>query len=439
MNRQILQLAIPNIISNITIPLLGMVDLAIMGHLDDEIYLGAIALGTIIFNFIYWGFGFLRMGTSGFTAQAFGARNFQEMVTILLRSLLVAIGAGLVILTLQKPIALFSFLMIPGSQDVEELAFMYFNIRIWSAPATLSLYAFTGWFLGMQNARTPMVIAIFINVLNIGLDFLFVYGLGMNVEGVALGSLLAQYGGLLLTIVFFRIYYRRLLKYVSVSALKQWSAFRRFFNVNKDILIRTLCLIFTFSFFTARSAAENDTILAVNTLLLQFLFIFSYFLDGFSYAAESLVGRYIGARDHQRLRTVIRYLFNWGFILSLPFALGYLLGGDMILHVLTNNQSVIDLAHQYIPWVMLVPFATFAAFIWDGIFIGATAAAPMRNTLVVASLVIFLPVYFISRGYIGNHGLWLAMILFMVTRSVMLTFYSKRIYNIRQVGHQRHD
>lgn len=429
MNRQILRLAIPNIISNITIPLLGMVDLAIMGHLGDEVYLGAIALGTIIFNFIYWGFGFLRMGTSGFTAQAYGARNFQEMITILVRALLVAVGAGLVILALQKPIALLGFLLIPGSKEVEELAVTYFNIRIWSAPATLSLYAFTGWFLGMQNARTPMVIAIFINVLNIGLNFLFVYAFGMRVEGVALGSLLAQYGGLLLTAVFFRNYYRRLLKYFSAHALKQWHAFREFFTVNKDILIRTLCLIFTFSFFTARSAAENDTILAVNTLLLQFLFIFSYFLDGFAYAAESLIGRYVGARDQQRLQRVIRYLFRWGFILSLPFSLGYLLGGNFILHVLTNNQPVIDLAHHYFPWVMLVPLVTFAAFIWDGVFIGATAVAPMRNTLLVATLVVFIPTYFISREYIGNHGLWLALILFMVTRSILLTFYSKRIYS----------
>ncbi|MBP6978922.1 MAG: MATE family efflux transporter [Lentimicrobiaceae bacterium] len=427
MNRQILQLAVPNIISNITVPLLGMVDLAIMGHLGSEVYVGAIALGVIIFNFIYWGFGFLRMGTSGFTAQAYGARDLREMITVLGRSLLVALSAGVLILILQKPIVLLSFYLIHGSEEVEALARQYYSIRIWSAPATLCLYAFTGWFLGMQNARITMVIAILINVLNIGLNFLFVYGLGMKVEGVALGSMLAQYGGLILAVMLFLRYYSRMTRYFEMAALKQWAAFRRFFMVNKDILLRTLFLIVTFSFFTARSAAENDTILAVNTLLLQFLFIFSYFIDGFAYAAESLVGKYTGAKDPVRLKAMIRHLFTWGFFLSIPFTLIYLAWNESILKILTDNQSLITLAKDYMPWVVLVPLLSFAAFIWDGVFIGATVAAPMRNTLFVATFLIFLPTYFISREYIGNHGLWLAMLLFMVTRGVMLSLYARKI------------
>ncbi|MDD5507433.1 MAG: MATE family efflux transporter [Bacteroidales bacterium] len=427
MNRQILRLALPNIISNVTVPLLGMVDLAIMGHLGSEVYVGAIALGVIIFNFIYWGFGFLRMGTSGFTAQAYGARDLREMIVILARSLVVALGAGLLIVLLQKPIVSLSFYLIQGTEEVEVLARQYYSIRIWSAPATLCLYAFTGWFLGMQMARMTMIIAITVNVLNIGLNFLFVYGLGMKVEGVALGSLLAQYGGLLLAVILFLRYYSRLGKYFEMAALRQWDAFRRFFVVNKDILLRTLFLIVTFSFFTARSAAENNSILAVNTLLLQFLFIFSYFIDGFAYAAESLVGKYVGARDPVRLKAVIRHLFVWGFFLSIPFTIIYLVWDEAILRILTDNQPLISLAKDYMPWVVLVPFLSFAAFIWDGVFIGATTAAPMRNTLFVATFLIFLPTYFISREYIGNHGLWLAMILFMVTRGVMLGFYARKV------------
>ncbi len=432
MNRQILRLAIPNIISNITVPLLGMVDLAIMGHLGSEVYVGAIALGVIIFNFIYWGFGFLRMGTSGFTAQAYGARDLREMITILGRSLLVALGAGLLIILLQKPIVLLSFYLIHGSNEVEALARQYYDIRIWSAPATLCLYAFTGWFLGMQNARITMAVAILVNVLNIGLNFLFVYGLGMKVEGVALGSLLGQYGGLILAILLFLRYYRKLMKYFQVAALRQWAAFRRFFLVNKDILLRTLFLIVTFSFFTARSAAENDSILAVNTLLLQFLFIFSYFIDGFAYAAESLVGKFTGAKDPVRLRSVIRYLFVWGFLLSIPFTIIYLIWNEPVLRILTDNQSLISLAREYMPWVVAVPLLSFAAFIWDGVFIGATTAAPMRNTLFVATFLVFLPTYFLSRGSIGNHGLWLAMILFMVTRGVMLSIYARKVLVMRR-------
>lgn len=427
MNRQILRLAIPNIISNVTIPLLGMVDLAIMGHLGSEIYVGAIALGVIIFNFIFWGFGFLRMGTSGFTAQAYGARDLGEMITILARSLVVALGAGLLIVVLQKPIVLLSFYLIHGSAEVETLATQYYSIRIWSAPATLCLYAFTGWFLGMQNARLTMMVTLLINVLNIGLNFLFVYGFEMKVEGVALGSLLGQYGGLILAIVFFLRYYSKLLKRFRFAALKQWAGFKRFFLVNKDILLRTLFLIVTFSFFTARSAAENDSILAVNTLLLQFLFIFSYFIDGFAYAAESLVGKFTGAKDPVRLRSVIRRLFAWGFFLSIPFTIIYLVWNEPILSILTNNRELITLSRDYMPWVVLVPFLSFAAFIWDGIFIGATTAAPLRNTLFVATFLVFLPVYFISRGTIGNHGLWLAMLLFMVTRGVMLSIYARKI------------
>ncbi len=427
MNRQILRLALPNIISNVTVPLLGMVDLAIMGHLGSEVYVGAIALGVIIFNFIYWGFGFLRMGTSGFTAQAYGARDLREMTVILARSLVVALGAGLLIVLLQKPIISLSFYLIQGTEEVEALAKQYYSIRIWSAPATLCLYAFTGWFLGMQMARMTMIIAITVNVLNIGLNFVFVYGLGMKVEGVALGSLLAQYGGLLLAVILFLRYYSRLGKYFDMAALRQWDAFRRFFVVNKDILLRTLFLIVTFSFFTARSAAENNSILAVNTLLLQFLFIFSYFIDGFAYAAESLVGKYVGARDPVRLKAVIRHLFVWGFFLSIPFTIIYLVWDEAILRILTDNQPLISLAKDYMPWVVLVPFLSFAAFIWDGVFIGATRAAPMRNTLFVATFLIFLPTYFISREYIGNHGLWLAMILFMVTRGVMLGFYARKV------------
>lgn len=426
MNREILRLAFPNIISNITIPLLGMADLAILGRLESEVYIGAIALGGMIFNFIYWGFGFLRMGTSGFTAQAYGADNNKEISLILYRSLLITLAGSIIILAMQRPVELFSFLLIHGSAEVEQLASEYFYIRIWAAPATIGIYAFTGWFLGMQNAKFPMIIAIVINILNIGLNILFVFGMGMTSDGVALGTLISQYVGLTLAIILLLKHYRQFLLFSIPKETFKWIALKRFFSVNKDILIRTICLIFTFSFFTARSASINDTFLAVNTLLLQFLFIFSYLIDGFAYAAEALVGKYTGAQNAFKLKSVVKHLFIWGFVISVPFTIVYLFGGDFILRILTSNESIISLAHKYMYWVVLIPLVTFPAFLWDGIYIGATAAKEMRNTLLIATLLIFIPVYFISREIIGNHGLWLAMILFMLTRGIMLQYYSRK-------------
>jgi len=430
LNRKILNLAIPNIISNITIPLLGIVDLAIMGHLESEIYIGAIALGGMIFNFIYWGFSFLRMGTSGFTAQAYGARDKNETITILSRAMLVALFGSILIILLQSPISFLSFSMINGSPEIEQLAAEYFHIRIWAAPATLGLYALTGWFLGMQNARIPMVIAIVINLLNLIFNLVFVYGLGMRADGVALGTVISQYIGLIMALIFFFKYYKKLAVFWSYTDLMVWEPIKRFFMVNKDIFIRTLCLIFTFSFFTARSASENDTILAVNTLLLQFLLFFSYLIDGFAYAAEALVGKYVGAKEPENLKKAIRSLFKWGLVVSIPFTMIYAIGGDYILYLLTDNEKLILLSHEYMFWIILVPVITFPAFIWDGVYIGATAAVEMRNALLVATIFIFIPAYFIATPILGNHGLWLALMLFMVSRGILLTMYSKRIIRL---------
>ncbi|RLD60036.1 MAG: MATE family efflux transporter, partial [Bacteroidetes bacterium] len=269
MNKKILNLAIPNIISNITIPLLGMVDLSVLGHLDSEIYIGAIAIGGMIFNFLYWGFSFLRMSTSGFTAQSYGRKNFKESAILLSRALLVALVGSVFLIALQKPIGLFSFFIINGSKEVEALASQYYYIRIYAAPATLSLYALIGWFVGMQNTKTPMIIAIVINVVNIALDLIFVFAFNMKSDGVALGTVIAQYSGLFIALVLFYKYYKRFIKYWNYRAMIKLSEIKKFFIVNKDIFIRTLCLIIVFSFFTTESANTNNSILAVNTLLLQ--------------------------------------------------------------------------------------------------------------------------------------------------------------------------
>ena len=426
MNKRILNLAVPNIISNLTVPLVGFVDMTLMGHQDSDIFIGAVSLGSMIFMFIYSGFGFLRMGTSGFTAQAYGERDFQKSMSALSRALLVGGGAAFLMILLQYPLSLLIFKLIGASQEVEFHAKQYFFIRIWAAPATLSIYAFTGWFLGMQNARSPMAISVTVNLLNIAFSVVFVKLLGMTSDGVALGTLLAQYCGVILSIVLFLRFYGKITKYWSKRAMMQLSGFKRFFRVNSDILIRTLLLTGTIFYFNAKSAALGDEILAVNSLLLQFLWIYSFFIDGFAYASESLVGRYVGAREPRNLKKAVNLLFIWGVGISLPMTLVYHFGGDAILHILTDNQNVFDAAQQFQFWTALIPIVTFSAFLWDGIYVGATASRTMRNAMILSSIVVFLPAFYLLEGFFGNHGLWLAMMLFMASRGIFLGIRAKK-------------
>jgi len=426
MNKRILKLAIPNIISNITIPLVGMVDLAVLGRLETEKYIGAIAVGGIIFNVLYWGFGFLRMGTSGFTAQAFGERNLHEVMNLLGRSALVALGGAALLIILTGPIGWISFKLIDGSAEVESLANEYYRIRILAAPATLGLYALTGWFIGMQNTRFPMIIAILVNVLNVIFNLYFIFGLGMKSDGVAWGTVLAQYSGAIMGLFLFLRFYRKLLKYWSHKALFQMQALKRFFLVNRDIFIRTLCLIFVFTFFTSQSAAADDTILAVNTLLLQFFMLFSFVADGFAYAAEALVGRFTGAGNLSQLKKTIRLMLIWGVYISIPFTITYAFFGEEILRLLTDNSRIIEASKPYIIWILFIPFAGFPSFIWDGIYIGATASRGMRNTMIFATVLVFVPVFFLTRNSMENHGLWLALILFLVARGAGQAVMAKK-------------
>ena len=426
MNRSILKLAVPNIVSNITIPLLGLVDLALMGHLDSEIYIGAIALGGVIFNFIYWGFSFLRMSTSGFTAQAFGEKNLTESITILLRALVVALLISVLILVLQAPIAWASFQIIGGSTEVETLANEYFRIRVWAAPAALSLFVFNGWFLGMQNARYPMIIAIVVNVVNILLSMFFVFILKMNSDGVALGTAISQYVGLFIALLLFSKKYKYLLQKISRKGIINLKILIEFFRVNTDIFIRTFCIIAVFTFFTSKSASINDTILAVNSILIQLLLFFSFFIDGFAFAGEALIGKFVGAKEISNLKKVVKLLFYWGAGLAMAFTIIYLPGVNLILKLLTSQPDVIHSAQPFLIWIILVPIASFASFIWDGIYIGATASKAMRNTLLASTFIVFAPVYYFLNPMLENHALWLGMILFMFSRGVFQTFFYKK-------------
>ena len=426
MNRELLRLAIPNIATNISIPLLGLVDLALVGRLGDAKYIGAIAIGSMIFNFLYWSFGFLRMGTSGFTAQAYGEKNEKESILVLSRAMFVALIAGVFLIILQYPISELSFYLLDGNSDVESLAKEYYSIRIFAAPATIGLYALSGWFLGMQNARIPMIIAISINVVNIIFNFVFVYGLELKSAGVAWGTLIAQYFGFALALFLLIKKYSYLFKYWNYSLMMKWESLKIFFTVNKDIFIRTFSLMLVFTYFTSQSASTNNIILAVNTLLLQFLFIFSYFMDGFAYAAEALTGRFIGEKNRVKLIEVIKLLFIWGSLISLAFSLIYYLFSDSILYLLTDETQIILKSHDFIIWIVFVPVVSFVSFIWDGIYIGATSSKAMCNSMLISSVLIFFPVTILLKSFLGNHSLWLGLLLFMMSRGLIQTLLAKK-------------
>ena len=417
-SQRILHIAIPSIISNITVPLLGLIDVTIVGHLGSASYIGAIAVGGMLFNMIYWIFGFLRMGTSGLTAQAYGAHDLKEVTRILLRSNSISLMLALALLILQYPIRLIAFELIDTSAEVQQLATLYFHICIWGAPATLGLYSFSGWFIGMQNSRFPMFIAITQNIVNIVASLLFVFVFGMKVEGVALGTLIAQYAGLFMAYLLWLRYYRPLRKYISRKQLFTHDAMKRLFQVNRDIFLRTLCLVAVTVFFTSTGAAFGDVVLAVNTLLMQLFTLFSYIMDGFAYAGEALTGKYIGAGNRQELQRTIRHLFGWGIALSLAFTLLYGIGGKEFLGLLTNEQSVISASGDYFYWVLAIPLAGFAAFLLDGICIGATSTHIMLKAMVVASGSFFL-IYYSLHNVLHNHALWLGFIVYLALRGIM--------------------
>lgn len=425
-NKRILQIAVPSIISNITVPLLGLIDVTIVGHLGAAAYIGAIAVGGMLFNIIYWIFGFLRMGTSGMTSQAYGKHDLDEVARLLLRSVGVGLLIAIILVALQYPIRKLAFTFIQTTEEVERLATLYFRICIWGVPAMLGLYGFAGWFIGMQNSRFPMYIAITQNIVNIAASLCFVYLFHMKVAGVAWGTLTAQYAGFLMALLLWRRYYGGLKKHVAWHEVLKKEAMLRFFQVNRDIFLRTLCLVIVTLFFTSAGAAQGEIVLAVNTLLMQLFTLFSYIMDGFAYSGEALVGKYVGANNQPALYRTVRQLFIWGVGLSTGFTLLYFFGGKSFLGLLTNETSVIREAGNYFYWVLAIPLTGFAAFLWDGIFIGATATRQMFYSMLVASGSFFL-VYYSLHEWMGNHALWLAFIVYLSLRGIMQAALSRKI------------
>lgn len=427
MNRKVLKLAIPNIISNVTVPLLGMVDIAVVGHIHDASnQIGAIAIGGMIFSFIYMTLSFLRASSAGLTAQAYGQQNKIEIQNIFVRASFLALVLAALILLFHKPIEWLSFSILNGDPQVESFAREYFRIRIWAAPATLMLYVFNGWFIGMQNAKIPMYIAVMGNVFNIGLNYFFVYVLDMRADGVAWGTLMAQFLSLLLSIGFMFHYYPEYVKGIKLKVSLTKDKIFELLSLNRDLFIRSFVLIFVLSFFTVSSASISTEILAVNSLLFQFFLFYSFFMDGFAYAAEALTGKYIGQQNSSKLKASIKITFIWGLVISIPFSVLYIFKPELILQLLTNDQAIIERTEEFIFWIGIIPMLTFASFLWDGIYTGATAVKAIRNSMVISGVLVFMPCYYLLLPVLGTHALWLAFCLFMFSRGFWMTLWYKK-------------
>ena len=422
---QILRIALPSIVSNITVPLLGMIDVAIVGHMDSPVYIGAVAVGSMIFNLIYWVFAFLRMGSSGLTSQALGRRDLAEVTRLLVRSMTIALGIAALLLTFQMPLKWLMFSIISPTADVAPLASAYFDIVVWGAPAVLGLYSLSGWYVGMQDTRTPMLVSIGQNVVNVLASLTLVYGLGMKTEGVALGTVIAQYSGFLMALGMLLCRYGRLRRYLVLRGTFVRRAMKPFFNVNRDIFLRTLCLVSVNLYFTSAGARHGAVILSVNTIMMQFFLFYSYFMDGFAYAGEALGGRAYGARNAEAFWSILRRLAGWAAAVTLLFTFVYVVFGLRMIGLLTDEPHVTQTAREYVGWIWLVPLASTMAFILDGIFIGITATRVMLLSSFLATL-LFFAVYLLTRGLWDNHALWLAMIVYLVMRGAVQAVWLKK-------------
>ena len=425
-NGRVWRLAGPIILANISTPLLGAVDTAVMGHLPEAAYIGGVAIGAVIFDFLFWGFGFLQMSTSGFTAQARGAGDDTEVRATLIRALALALGLGLLIVLLQRPIVAIAFAVMDPSAQVESLARSYYAIRIWSAPFALANYVALGWFLGQQRAGLILVLQLVLNGTNIALSLLFVVGFGWGIEGVALATLIAQGGGLAFAFLFmWRALFTR-----DPSLTRSRLADRRrlaaLLHVNANIMIRTLCLIFGFAYFTARGAEMGDVILAANAVLMQFQAMAAYAMDGFSHAVEVLAGTALGRRSRSDFRQAIKVSSLWAFGFAVLLTLIFWLLGPQIIALFSNIAEVRSAALAYLPWMIAAPLISVWSFLLDGIFVGTTRSAEMRNAM-IASLAIYLIACWLLIPAYGNHGLWLAFLILMTARMATLGFYFPRV------------
>ena len=425
-HRAVWMLAGPMIVSNISVPLVGAVDTAVVGHLPGAHHIGAVALGALIFTFLYWGFGFLRMGTTGFIARAFGAGDTQALSRTLLRVLLLALLLGLVTIALGKPLITAALLLLDSSAQVEQLAADYSLIRVWSAPATLCVYVFTGLLIGMHNTRRVLYLVLTLNLTNVALDLLFVPVLEFGVVGVAWATLIAEYTAAVTGFVMLRGEIKRALLSCDWRDVLEAGAVLELMRANGHIFVRTLCLVFAFAWFTAQSARLGEVILAANTILMHLQSIMAYALDGFAHAAEALAGSAYGARKSRAFKRAVRVSTAWAGATAVLMCIAYWLFGGHLIGAFTNIEAVLEVSGRYLIWMVVMPVLSVWSFQLDGIFIGTGHAREMRNAMLVSTAA-YLALLAVLIPWLGNHGLFLGLACFMLIRAVTLGWYYPRI------------
>ena len=419
LNREILRLAIPSILANITIPLVGMVDVAIIGHISDAAAIGGIAIGTMLFDLLYWNFGFLRIGTSGLTAQAYGENDSLKEVTIFKQTMTIALISTLFVFAIQWFFVTAALYFVPCSVEVADFARRYFFVRIWAAPATLGLMVFKGWFIGMQDTVSPMVCDIVVNVVNMVASYVLAVHTPMGIIGVAYGTVIAQCVGLMIALVILLVRYGVLFR-EHWRSVNLRDGIKRVFRLSGNLFVRSLCFMVVYVGFTSLAAKYGDGELAVSTIMMKLFMLFSYFVDGFAYAGEALTGRFIGAGDGGQLKRAVRILFVWALAVGLLFTLVYAATGDWSIRMMTSDPTVISTSHPYLVWLALMPLVSCAAFMWDGVFIGATAGKQVRDCMIV-SAVAFLAVYLSCRTFWGIQALYAAYFAHLLARAGYLT------------------
>lgn len=417
-------ISLPAIIANIAEPLLGLLDTGIAGHLGAPQFIGAVAVGAMMMNVLYWNFGFLRMGTSGLTAQAYGSGSHQAQVDILQRSSAIALIVGFALVATQVPLRWLLLWIMGPSAEVSALAGTYFSIVVWGAPAVLLTMSLKGWLLGMQDSRSPMIISIGVNVLNVVVSLIAVYVLDMGFKGIAVGTLTAVWVGVIYACWRVRHRFASIIRELRLSQAFDFKGSGRFFKVSGDIFVRCIFMLAVNLFFIRAGAISGDVVLAVNTLMQQLFHLFSYFMDGIAFAGEAVVGKYYGAGDKRQMHRCVRWLFVWSTSLTMVFVLAYSLFPHGIFTLFTNQCEVVEAAMDYHWWCSLVPLVSMAAFVWDGVFIGVTATRGMLTAVATACALFFL-LYFTLPSSLGNHALWISFVVFLATRSIVQTAFWK--------------
>ena len=424
-NREVIRLAVPSILANITVPLVGIVDTAIAGHLGDAVLIGGIAVGTMLFDLLYWNMGFLRVGTGGITAQAYGRGDMKASIGTFSQGIATSLVVSMIVLAIQWGFAELMLLLVDASPEVEQIARNYFFIRVWAAPATLALFVFKGWFIGMQNTVFPMITDLWVNLVNMLASWLLAFYTPLGINGVAVGTLIAQWTGLVLALLLMRSRYRDLMQSTTILHSMKWKYFKRFFSVNSFLFVRSLLMLVVYEGFTIFAARFGDVELAVSSVMMHLLLLYSYFVDGFAYAGEAMTGRFIGEQNRPSLNETVKYVFIWGAVIGVVSTVAYAVFPRSIIGILTDNAEVIGASEPYLFWLLLMPVLSCVAFIWDGIYIGATAARSLMICM-VWSAAGFIAAFYLCAPHFGAQALYIAYFVHLIARSVYLTVAARR-------------